>query len=175
MRDCKGEWFDQRTRTRIVNDVDGPPHAVLILTTYRDDDAVYGALRAGASGFILKDAVPDELIAAVRAVADGEAWLDPAVARRLLADFKGPSLQVPPPAELSSLTRRETEVLVLVAHGLSNAEIAAWLVVSEPTVKTHFSRILLKLGLRDRAQAVAVAYRSWLVRADDPLPRRRAD
>lgn len=145
-------------------------YAVLVLTTYRDDESVYGALRAGASGFVLKDAVPDELISAVRAVAAGEAWLDPAIARRLLTDFK-----VSQPhcgeGQLTALTRRETDVLVLVAHGLSNGEISRHLVVSEATVKTHVSRILMKLGLRDRAQAVGIAYRSGLVHPTAPTPR----
>jgi DNA-binding NarL/FixJ family response regulator len=146
------------------------PITVLILTTYHVDDAVYSALRAGASGFLLKDAAPTELVAAVRAVAAGEAWLDPAVARGLITEFAArPERNLPTPAELRQLTPRETEVLVLVAHGLSNTEIAAHLVVGEATVKTHFGRVLMKLGLRDRAHAVVAAYQSGLVKAGDSL------
>jgi DNA-binding NarL/FixJ family response regulator len=147
---------------------------VLILTTFNEDRAVYEALRAGASGFLLKNAAPRALADAVRAVAAGRAWLDPAVARLLLDEFAGrPDPSLPAPAELRSLTIRETEVLVLIAHGLSNAAIAAHLVLSEATVKTHVGRILMKLGLHDRAQAVTVAYKSGLVRPGDAPPSRR--
>jgi DNA-binding NarL/FixJ family response regulator len=145
--------------------------AVLILTTFHADAVVRSALRAGASGFILKDAAPDELITALRVVAAGEAWLDPAVAKRLLADFKGqPEIAIPTSAELGRLTPREREVMVLIAHGLTNPQIGAHLVVAESTIKTHVSRILMKLGLHERAQAVVAAYRTGLVRPDDPLP-----
>jgi DNA-binding NarL/FixJ family response regulator len=144
---------------------------VLILTTYHVGEAVYAALRAGASGFLLKDAAPDELVAAIRVVATGEAWLDPAVARDLLTEFAArPDPLRRTPDELRSLTRREQEVLVLVAHGLSNTEIAAKLVVGESTVKTHVSRIMMKLGLRDRAQMVVVAYQSGLVQPGTAPP-----
>jgi DNA-binding NarL/FixJ family response regulator len=144
---------------------------VLVLTTYHDDEAVYAALRAGASGFLLKDAAPEDLVAAVRAVADGDAWLDPPVARRLLADFASrPHARIPPPVALEQLTAREREVLALLAHGLSTLEIADELVIGNATVKTHLARVLTKLGLRDRAQAVAVAYRSGLVAARDERP-----
>ena len=147
---------------------------VLVLTTFHVDQAVYAALRAGASGFILKDAAPTELVAAVRSIAAGEAWLDPAVARRLIDEFAHrPESGLPSPAEFSSLTSREREVLVLMAHGLSNAEISDRLVVGEGTTKTHVSRIFAKLGFRDRAQAVATAYKSGLIRPDDPLPPRQ--
>jgi DNA-binding NarL/FixJ family response regulator len=147
------------------------PVKVLILTTYHVDEAVYAALRAGASGFLLKDAVPAELVAAVRAVAAGEAWLDPAVARNLLREFAArPDPNVPTPAELRRLSAREVEVLRLVAHGLSNAEIAERLVVGEATVKTHLGRVFIKLGLRDRAQAVVAAYQTGLVKPGDRLP-----
>jgi DNA-binding NarL/FixJ family response regulator len=136
---------------------------VLILTTYHVDDAVHGALRAGASGFLLKDAVPAELVMAIRAVAAGEAWLDPAVAQGLLADFVARPTPVATPAAMRGLTEREREVLVLAARGLSNEEIAATLVIGEATVKTHLGRVLMKLGVRDRTQAVVAAYQSGLV------------
>ncbi|GAB2827741.1 response regulator [Streptomyces daliensis] len=138
---------------------------VLMLTTFDVDDYVYEALRAGASGFLLKDAPPADLISAVRVVAGGEALLAPSVTRRLIADF---ARQRPVPRErrslqLNGLTERETEVLQLIARGQSNGEIAGSLVLAEQTVKTHVSRILTKLGLRDRAQAVIFAYESGLV------------
>ncbi len=138
---------------------------VLILTTFDLDEYVYEALRAGASGFLLKDASARQLAEAVRVVAAGDALLSPSVTKRLIGEFSrlgrptGPSR-----ARIEDLTERETEVLALVARGLSNAEIAAHLVVAEQTVKTHVSRILTKLGLRDRAQAVVFAYETGLVR-----------
>jgi DNA-binding NarL/FixJ family response regulator len=141
------------------------PVKVLILTTYHVDDTVYAALRAGASGFLLKDAAPKELVSAVQAIAAGEAWLAPAVARGLLTEFAArPDPSVPTPEEMQRLTSREREVLVLVAHGLSNGEIAARLVVGEATIKTHLGRVLIKLGVRDRAQAIVAAYQSGLVK-----------
>jgi DNA-binding NarL/FixJ family response regulator len=143
---------------------------VLILTTFDLDEYVFDALRAGASGFLLKDATAERLFDAVRVVAAGEALLAPGVTRRLISEFArlqpqavaGPAAAGRPGA-LSALTPRETEVLCLVAEGLSNTEIAGRLVVTEETVKTHVSRILAKLGLRDRTQAVVVAYESGLV------------
>ena len=124
---------------------------VLVLTTFHTDEAVYGAIRAGASGFVLKAAAPDELGLAVRAVAAGEAWLDPAVARGLLDELAArPTATSTHPGSLAELTPREAEVLVEVAHGFSNTEIARRLVVGEATVKTHVSRILMKLGVKDR-------------------------
>lgn len=147
------------------------PVKVLILSTYHADDAVYRALRAGASGFLLKDAAPAELMAAVRAVASGEAWLHPVVARGLLTEFASrPESRAPSPEVMRRLTPREREVLTLVAAGLSNAEIAEHLVVGEVTVKTHLGRVLMKLGLRDRAQAVMAAYESGLVTPGAHLP-----
>lgn len=135
---------------------------VLMLTTFDLDEYVYAALRAGASGFLLKDAPAAELVHAVRVVAAGEALLAPSITRRLIEDFtKRPSVQ--PVPSLSALTTRETEVLALIAQGLSNQEIAVQLVVAEQTVKTHVSRILAKLDLRDRAQAVIAAYESGLI------------
>ncbi|MBY8871766.1 response regulator transcription factor [Micromonospora sp. PLK6-60] len=137
---------------------------VLILTTFDLDEYVYGALRAGASGFLLKDTRPDELIAAVRLVAAGEALLAPTVTRRLIAEFASrPEPGRPLPRTLAGVTEREREVLVLVARGLSNAEIAAHLRLSLATVKTHVSRLLMKVPARDRAQLVVVAYESGLV------------
>ncbi|MFC6087858.1 response regulator transcription factor [Saccharothrix sp. BKS2] len=159
---------------RIVNaDPEVEDHAtkIIILTTYHVDEAVYAALRAGASGFLLKDAVPRELVDAVRTVASGEAWLDPTVAKGLIREFASrPAGSAPTSAELGELTTREREVLVLVAHGLSNPEIATHLVVGEATVKTHLGRILMKLGLRDRAQAIAAAYHSGLVQPGSRPP-----
>jgi DNA-binding NarL/FixJ family response regulator len=137
---------------------------VIILTTFDLDDYVYDALSAGASGFLLKDAGAERLFEAVRVVAAGEALLAPAVTRRLIAEFARQRPRVrPTPERLSELTPRETEVLRLVAEGLSNTEIADRLVLSDETVKTHVSRVLLKLGLRDRTQAVVAAYESGLV------------
>jgi len=136
---------------------------VLMLTTFDIDDYVYAALRAGASGFLLKDATPEELVAAVRVVAEGESLLAPTVTSRLIAHFTRQPALVGTPPSLAELTPREREVLVHVARGLSNAEIAARLVLAEQTVKTHVSRIFLKLGIRDRAQAVMVAYETGLV------------
>jgi DNA-binding NarL/FixJ family response regulator len=137
---------------------------VLILTTFDLDDYVYEALRAGASGFLLKDAPAADLIQAVRIVAAGEALLAPSVTRRLIAEFAArPNADRPRPVELNALTPRETDVLRLIARGRSNQEIAADLVVAEQTVKTHIGRILAKLHLRDRAQAVVFAYETGLV------------
>jgi DNA-binding NarL/FixJ family response regulator len=135
---------------------------VIILTTFDLDDYVYDALGAGASGFLLKDAGAERLFDAVRVVAAGEALLAPAVTRRLIAEFARLRPR-PAPQALSELTPRETDVLRLVAEGLSNREIADRLVVSDETVKTHVSRVLSKLGLRDRTQAVVAAYESGLV------------
>ena len=142
------------------------PHTprVVMLTTFDLDEYVYEALRAGASGFLLKDATTAELIHAVKVVAAGDALLAPSVTRRLIADFtrKRPAV-APSPAALNILTSRETEVLKLIAHGMSNTEISDTLAIAAETTKTHVKRILAKLGLRDRAQAVVVAYESGLV------------
>jgi DNA-binding NarL/FixJ family response regulator len=143
-----------------------PPARVLILTTFDLDEYVYDALRAGASGFLLKDRPSEELVAAVRVVASGDALLAPSVTRRLIEEFahRAPAARR---ADLDELTDREREVLVLMARGLSNAEIATALFVAETTVKTHVGRVLHKLRLRDRAQAVVVAYESGLVQPGD--------
>ncbi len=138
---------------------------VLVLTTFDLDDYVYEALRAGASGFLLKDATAAELVQAVRIVAAGDALLAPSVTRRLIADFARRPRQeaTPSPAALDALTHRETEVLKLIARGLSNTEISEALVIATQTTKTYVGRILAKLGLRDRAQAVVLAYECGLV------------
>ncbi|NGO80472.1 response regulator transcription factor [Streptomyces sp. YC504] len=138
---------------------------VLMLTTFDVDDYVYEALRAGASGFLLKDAPPDDLISAVRIVAAGEALLAPSVTRRLIADFvkQRPAQRKDPALKLNGLTPREAEVLELIARGMSNQEIAAHLVLAEQTVKTHIGRVLSKLDLRDRAQLVIFAYEAGVV------------
>ena len=145
------------------------PTKVLILTTFDLDEYVYEALRAGASGFLLKDAPPEELAAAIRVIAAGEALLAPSVTRRLIQRFAD---QPPPTAvdakALGRLTDRETEVLRLVARGLSNAQIATELVVSETTVKSHVAHLLMKLGLHDRVQAVVLAYETGFVRPGSP-------
>ena len=137
---------------------------ILILTTFDLDEYVYEALRAGASGFLLKDRPPEELVSAVRTVAGGDALLSPTVTRRLIAEFAARPDEPPPPDGLHELTDREREVLLLLAQGASNAEIAGRLFVAETTVKTHVAHILRKLGIRDRAQAVVLAYESGLVR-----------
>ena len=136
---------------------------VLVLTTFDLDEYVYEALRAGASGFLLKDVPPEQLAAGIRVVAQGEALLAPSITRRLIEEFAAaaPTPPTPPPG-LAELTARELEVFKLIARGLSNAEIAAELIVSETTVKTHVARILMKLHLRDRVQAVVYAYESGL-------------
>jgi DNA-binding NarL/FixJ family response regulator len=149
---------------RLVADGEGP--RVLMLTTFGEDEYVYDAMKSGASGFLLKDIRPEQLAEAVRVAAAGDALLAPAITRRLIEEF----VRRPPPGsglptELSQLTERELEVLKLIARGLSNAEIAAELYLSEATVKTHITHVLTKLNLRDRVQAVVLAYESGLVQA----------
>jgi len=136
---------------------------VLVLTTFDLDEYVYGAVRAGASGFLLKDAPREQLVTAVRTVARGEALLAPAITRRLIERFVDRPAPVEAAPALAELSARELEVLRLVARGLSNAEIAGELVIGEATVKTHVARVLRKLGLRDRVQAVVLAYESGVV------------
>ncbi|MGW0934509.1 response regulator [Streptomyces sp. NPDC002666] len=152
----------EATREIVAADADAK---VLVLTTFDLDEYVYQALRAGASGFLLKDASARQLADGVRVVASGEALLAPTVTRRLITEFSKLAAAPRPPAlaQIGDLTERETEVLVLIAQGLSNAEIASHLVVAESTIKTHVSRILVKLGLRDRTQAAVFAYEARLV------------
>jgi DNA-binding NarL/FixJ family response regulator len=164
LMDIQMAGMDGLEATRRIVGGDAPGPRVVILTTFEIDEYVFRAIRGGASGFLLKNAPPDDLVAAVRAVADGGALLGPSVTRRLIEAFVA---AVPAPSvdrrELASLTEREREVLLLVARGLSNAEIADRLVVGEATVKTHVSNVLAKLELRDRVQAVVFAYESGLV------------
>ncbi|HEY3506192.1 MAG TPA: response regulator transcription factor [Actinocatenispora sp.] len=150
---------------RIVADPRLADVHVVILTNYGLDEYVFTALRAGASGFLLKDTEPAELITAVRVAARGDALLSPAVTRRLIAEFVARPAERLPPAGLDVLTNREREVVMLVAYGLSNDEIAERMVISPATAKTHVSRAMTKLGARDRAQLVVVAYRTGLVTA----------
>jgi DNA-binding NarL/FixJ family response regulator len=142
---------------------DDPETRVVILTTFDLDEYVYQALQAGASGFVLKDVPPEQLVAAIRAVAAGDTMLSPSVTKRLIESFVRTPLPAPPPPEIADLTPREREMLKLVARGMSNAEIAAAAFVSEPTVKTHVARILMKLGLRDRVQIAVYAHEHGLV------------
>jgi DNA-binding NarL/FixJ family response regulator len=169
LMDIRMPGMDGIEATRQLAGPDAPgPHIprVLILTTFDLDEYVYDALCAGASGFLLKDVTAEHLFDAVRVVAAGEALLAPTVTRRLISEFaqlRPRAAASAPPVALAALTPRETQVLRLIAEGLSNPEIAARLVVSEETVKTHVSRVLAKLGLRDRTQAVITAYESGLV------------
>ena len=148
---------------RIVAGANTARTRVLILTTFDLDEYVYGALRAGASGFLLKDAPPEQLIAAIRMAQHGDALLAPSITRRLIAEFTQPRHPASAPKQLEQLSPREAEVFRLLARGLSNHEIAEHLVVGENTVKTHVARILMKLSLRDRVQAVVLAYEAGII------------
>jgi len=161
LMDVRMPEVDGIEATREVTSVEAPPR-VLVLTTFDLDEVVYDALRAGASGFLLKDAPEERLTTAIRVVAEGGSLFAPSVTRRLIEEFasRGPRT----PQALPGLTDREDEVLRLVARGLSNAEIAQELYVTENTVKTHVARLLMKLGVRDRVQAVVMAYESGMVR-----------
>ncbi|MCU1393368.1 MAG: LuxR family transcriptional regulator [Ilumatobacteraceae bacterium] len=154
---------------RLLADRTADSPRVLMLTTFDLDDYVYSALRAGVSGFMLKDAPAEQLVDAIRVIAAGEALLAPSVTRRLIEDFsRRPSRETPPPTPgLAQLTDREHEVLRLVAKGMSNAEIADQLYLGEATIKTHVGRVLMKLSLRDRVQAVVLAYESGLITPGD--------
>jgi DNA-binding NarL/FixJ family response regulator len=162
LMDVRMPVMDGIEATRRIVATDPRPY-VLVLTTFDLDEHVYDALDAGASGFLLKDVTAERLFDAVRVVAAGDALLAPGVTRRLVAEFARLRHPATEPADLTMLTPREQEVLALVSQGLSNPEIAAQLVVGEETVKTHVSRILTKLGLRDRTQAVVLAYESGFV------------
>ena len=163
LMDIRMPELDGLEATRRIVGVD-PEIKILVLTTFELDEYVYGALRAGASGFLLKDTRPVELLAAVRVVAGGEALLAPAVTKRLIEEFaRRPDPGCRPIADLAGITGREREVLELVGRGMSNHEIAASLQLSEGTVKIHVGRILAKLDLRDRVQAVVLAYESALI------------
>jgi DNA-binding NarL/FixJ family response regulator len=161
LMDVRMPGTDGIEATRVITAGDDPPH-VLVLTTFDLDEVVYDALRAGASAFLLKDAPEERLTAAIRVVADGGSLFAPSVTRRLIEEFA--RRQPRPAVALGGLTARESEVLRLVARGMSNQEIAAHLFVTENTVKTHVARLLMKLGVRDRVQAVVVAYESGVVR-----------
>jgi DNA-binding NarL/FixJ family response regulator len=165
LMDIQMPGLDGLEATRRILAEAGGDTRVLILTTFERDDYVFEALQLGASGFLLKTAPPEDLITAVRVVARGEALLSPSVTRRVIQEVTRHHRPVPPAPDLDRLTERELEVLRLVAEGLTNAEIAARLYVSEATVKTHTSNLLAKLGLRDRVQAVIFAYKHGLVDA----------
>jgi DNA-binding NarL/FixJ family response regulator len=163
LMDIRMPRLDGLEAARRVLELPHPPR-VLMLTTFDEDEYVYEALRLGASGFLLKAAPAEQLLEAIRAVRNGNALIDPAVTKRVIEAFSRQPAARPPPPELADLTPRELEVLRLVARGLNNAEIASELVVSGATVKTHVNRLLMKLGLRDRTQAVVLAYEAGVVR-----------
>ncbi len=163
LMDIRMPQVDGVEATAAITTAPNPPK-VLILTTFDLDEYVFAALRAGASGFLLKDTPAEDLVASVRVVAAGDALLSPSVTRRVIEQFAQTVPRPAPPADLDRLTERERDVLLLMARGLTNAEIANELYLGETTVKTHVGRILMKLNLRDRVQAVVLAYESGLVR-----------
>jgi DNA-binding NarL/FixJ family response regulator len=164
LMDIRMPTIDGLEATRRILAATNSPPRVLMLTTFDLDEYVFDALHAGASGFLLKDTPPEQLVAGIRVVAEGESLLSPSITRRLIESFvrDHPKASEPPP-QLEELTARELEILGLIARGLSNAEIAEQLVVSGTTVKTHVARVLSKLGLRDRVQAVVLAYETGIV------------
>jgi DNA-binding NarL/FixJ family response regulator len=164
LMDIRMPVMDGLDATRRIIAATGRSPRVLILTTFDLDEYVFDALHAGASGFLLKDVPPEQLVAGIRVVAEGDSLLSPSVTRRLIKSFVNQHPQMlEPPSGLEDLTARELEILGLIARGLSNAEIAEQLVVSNTTVKTHVARVLSKLGLRDRVQAVVLAYEAGIV------------
>ena len=168
LMDIQMPGLDGLGATRRIAAAGGP--RVIILTTFERDDYIFDALQAGASGFLLKNAPPEELLHAVRVVADGDGLLAPSVTRRIIGEIARRRADPVARARLQELTQREREVLVLLARGRSNAELASELMVSEGTIKTHVSSLLLKLGLRDRLQAVVLAYESGLVTPGETTP-----
>ena len=173
LMDIRMPELDGLEATRRILAAD-PSTRVLVLTTFNLDDYVFEALRAGASGFVLKDDPPEQLIAAVRTVAGGDALLSPTVTRQVIQQFAR-QLRQPPPRAVDSLTAREMDVLRLITRGLSNAEIGQELFISDTTVKTHVTRVLQKLDLRDRAQAIVMAYQTGLFEGTDPRAADGAD
>jgi DNA-binding NarL/FixJ family response regulator len=167
LMDVQMPRLDGLEATRRMRDDPGIDSRVIILTTFEQDDYVFEALRAGASGFLLKNARPEELVHAVRVVASGDALLSPAITRRVIQDYVRRPARPKDDRDLERLTEREVEVLRLLATGKSNAELAAQMFLGEGTVKTHVSHVLSKLGLRDRVQAVVFAYESGLVEPRD--------
>jgi DNA-binding NarL/FixJ family response regulator len=176
LMDVRMPGIDGVAATRVVSNEgltaqNGEPIRIIILTTYHVDEAVHSALHAGAKGFLLKDAAPAEIVSAIRAVVAGDAWLGPAVTRRLIDEFATrPEYNTPTPVEMAQLTPREREVLTLMARGLSNSDVAVQLFISEATVKTHLARVMAKLNVREKSQAVAAAYQTGLVQPPPPRP-----
>lgn len=162
LMDVRMPVLDGIAATRALRESDGPP--VLVLTTFDDDEVLWGAVEAGAAGFVLKDTPADDLVRAIRAVAGGGSWLDPRVTPRVLAALRSNTPTAAPHPALDALTDRETEVLVLISRGAANTEIAARLHLSERTVKGHVGSIFAKLGARDRAAAIVLAYDAGLIR-----------